>query len=101
MSLISVVDYVITLTNLAEISDSCSFVEPPDTPDQKTCGVTFIKEDDSATLGLLYDTSGATASVFNGQMEVVAQVNEKLSLSDYWGLRNYMLKVYQDFKKQK
>jgi hypothetical protein len=96
MSLISIVEYVITLTNLAEIADSCEFVEPPDTPEQKSCGVSFVKDGEMATLGMLYDITGATASVFNGQMELVAQVTEKLSLADYWGIRNYMLKIEKD-----
>jgi hypothetical protein len=101
VSLISVVEYVITLTNLAEISESCEFVEPPDRPEQKSCGITFTKDNDMATLGLLYDISGASASVFNGQMELVAQVNEKLSLADYWGIRNYMLKIEKDMAVEK
>jgi hypothetical protein len=93
MTIITVVDFVITLTNLSEMSDSCRFVEPPDEPDQKSCGITFFKDSDTATLGMVYNKTGATGTVFNGQLEVVAQMTEKLSLEEYWGIRNYMLKV--------
>jgi len=96
MTIITIVDFVITLTNLTEISDSCAFVEPPDEPNQKSCGITFFKGAETATLGMVYNSSGATATVFNGQLEIVAQMTEKLSLEEYWGIRNYMLKVSKE-----
>ena len=91
---ISQVDLVVVLSNMWEASDAAFFIDSSE-EDFRACSITFYQKEERATIGIVYAAGGGTARVFNGRMKVVGQLIERLTVDDYHGLYNMMLKIQQ------
>jgi hypothetical protein len=92
----SKLDLIITISNLSDSAGSCMFVDSSEN-DYRACSTTFFQGKERATIGIVYTAEKwGTARVFNGQMKVVAEVVERLTVDEYNGIRNMMLKIQKD-----
>jgi hypothetical protein len=93
--IVSQLDFIMTLSNLSETADYCVFLDASE-EGFKACSLTFFHKDSHATLAVVYTAQGGIARIFNSQMKTVAQVLENITLEDYHGIQNAMLKIQED-----
>lgn len=100
ISVLSLVDVVILMSNLWEESKASLFVDSSE-QNAMACSLTFFSDNDRelfkrgkrSTVGAVYTTDGGAVKVFNGQMKVVSQTFNQLTQEDFQGLYNMMLHI--------
>ncbi len=89
------VDIITTLSNLWDDSSNSIFLDSSE-PGCLACSITFFKDNDRATIGIVYTEDGGAARIFDGQMKVVAQTLEKISQEDFYGVYVLMLQIQKE-----
>jgi hypothetical protein len=91
---VSKVDLIMSLSTSWDEAESSMFIDSSQ-DGFNACSITFFKGDYRTTVGLVYTKDGGAARLFNANMDIIAQSIEKLSQSDYHGIRNMMLKIQE------
>ena len=92
---VSKVDLIMALSNLWDNSDYSMFIDSS-VEGYSACSITFFSGDSRSTVGLVFTKDGGSARICNANMEPVAQSLERFVQSDYYGIRNMMLKIQEE-----
>jgi hypothetical protein len=93
--IMTLVDVITTLSNLWDDSTNSIFLDSSELG-CLACSITFLKDNERATIGIVYTENGGAARIFDGQMKVVAQTLEKISQEDFYGVYVLMLRIQKE-----
>jgi hypothetical protein len=91
----TLVDIITILSNLWDDSTNSIFLDTSELG-CLACSITFLKDNDRATIGMVYTKDGGAACIFNGQMKVIAQTLETISKEDFYGVYVLMLQIQKE-----
>ena len=93
--IMTLVDVITILSNLWDDSTNSIFLDASELG-SLACSITFFKDNDRATIGIVYTEGGGEARIFDGQMKLVAETLEKISEEDFYGVYVLMLQIQKE-----